>query len=299
MDSHYSVGIPVRNEEKTIIQTIESILKQTIPPREIHVCVNGSNDNSYKKVSDMALTEKSINLITSMHGKTYAWHEIISKSIDNYVLFCDGDVIINPDAAQNMFNKFLEDQELVLVGGSNAYFTSEKSTFFSKFFTENLNGKPIKQDWVCGRLYMTKIKELYHLSKKVEIDLMPTDIINEDGFLGMLTSGHREIIDSAYNISMQVSTFHEWKIGYKRILAGQKQLKEKYPHLYSDSDFSLKRLKNYISRFSQMDSIEKKIGVTSLFFLRTLLNVYYKFSSGLDYNPFWQETKSTKTSISR
>ncbi len=294
MNTTYSTGIPVRNEEQTIVQTIESVLKQTIPPNEIHVCVNASTDNTLKKVSDVALAEKRINVISSSPGKANAWKKIVDESIDNTMLFCDGDVVINPEAAENMFSKFKENEKLVLVGGSNAYNSIQENTIFSKYFTENLSGKPIKQDWVCGRLYMAKINELYELSKKKKIELMPSNTINEDGFLEMLTKDHREIISSAYNLSMQVTSFHDWKIGFKRILAGQKQLKESYPHLFGDSDFSMKRLKNYVTRFQEVKGVTRKAGITSLFLLRTALNIYYKTTNNLDYNPVWEETTSTK-----
>jgi hypothetical protein len=144
---------------------------------------------------------------------------------------------------------------------------------------------------------MAKIRELYELARKLEIDLMPPDILNEDGFLEMLTTGYGKIIGSAYNLSMQASTFHDWQIGFKRVLAGQKQLKKRYPHLYGDSDFSMRRLRNYFNRFREIDSWGKKIGVTSLFLLRTSLNAYYKFFGSLDYNPVWKETTSTKRKI--
>lgn len=292
--TNYSVGVPVRNEENTIITTLESVLNQTTQPREVHVCVNGSTDNTYKIVEDMAKSQKNINLTTSNPGKANAWNKIVSQNKDDLIMFCDGDVILNEEAAKNLKETLEKNQELVLVGGVNAYISAKKDTLFSKYFTENIDGKPIKQDWVCGTLYMTKINELQNLANKLNIELMPPDIINDDGFLEMITQGYREIIDSSYNISMKVSTFKDWQIGFKRILAGQKQLKERYPHLYGDSDFSMKRLKNYAQRFNEIDGIGKKIGVTSLFALRTALNVYYKLSNNLEYNPVWKETKTTK-----
>jgi glycosyltransferase involved in cell wall biosynthesis len=297
MEVTYSAGVPVRNEEKTIVQTLESILAQSVLPQKIIVCVNGSSDKTYEKVSDMASAENKINLITSAPGKANAWNRIVSESSENLVMFCDGDVVLNPEAAENMFNKFTENPKLAIVGGSNAYFTSGATTMFSRFFTENLEGKPVKQDWVCGRLYMAKLDELFNLAGKLKIDLMPQDIINEDGLLEMLTTGYREIIDSSYNLSMQVSTFNDWLVGFKRVLAGQKQLKKRYPEYYGDSDFSIKRLRNYVTRFNEISDWRKKAGVTSLFLLRTALNIYYKFSDNLDYNAVWKETGSTKVQI--
>lgn len=299
MGVNYSVGVPVRNEERTIVKTLESILLQSIQPNNIIVCVNGSDDNTYQKVLDMSLAEEKIVLTTSNPGKANAWNKIVSEASDNYVMFCDGDVIINSDAAKNLFDAFAKNQELIIVGGSNAYFTSDDKAIFSRFFTENSEGRPIKQDWICGRLYMAKLDELFRLANRLEIELMPKDIINEDEFLGMITTGYMVIIDSAYNLSMQVSTFHDWQIGFKRVLAGQKQLKERYPSYFGDTDFSMKRLRNYVTRFNEIDDWGKKAGVTSLFLLRTALNIYYKFSDKLDYSNVWKETQSTKIEIKK
>jgi len=298
MNTNYSVGIPVRNEENTISQTLESLLKQTIKPQKIHVCVNGSSDNTYNIVSNLAKAESSINMITSEPGKPNAWNKIVKESLENNILFCDGDVIVNNTAAENLLKELDKNSKLVLVGGSNAYFTSQFNSFFSKYFTENLKGKPIKQDWICGRLYITKINELSNIAKKYNTQLIPKEIINEDGYLDLITTGHNSIIENAFSLSMQVSTFSDWKVEFKRILAGQKQLKTLFPEYTADFDLSKRRLKNYIKRFKSIKSYRNKLGVTSLFLLRQILNSYYTITKRLDYNQVWIETKSTKVKIS-
>lgn len=297
MNTHYAVVIPVRNEESTIKQTLTSILNQTIPPQEIHICINASSDNTEKIVRNIALLENKINVHYSEPGKGNAWNKIMAKQSREKILFCDGDVIINKKAAEEMLATFEKTKDLILVGGANAYFSSEKETIFSKYFTENLEGKPLKQDWVCGRLYMTKTKELFSLAEKFNIPLMPQNIINEDQLLDFITNNYKEIIDTTYNLSMQVSTFNEWKISFKRIVAGQEQLKELFPEHYKNTENITKRLKTYVKRFNDIDDWKKKIGVTSLFFLRNILKPYYKISNSLDYNPVWKETHSTKQFI--
>ncbi len=173
MNNNYSVGIPVRNEEKTISKTLSSIINQTIPPKIIYVCVNGSEDKSFEIIEDLSKTEKKIKILTSDPGKGNAWNEILKNSLENKILFCDGDVIINSSAAENMLKTFKNNTDLIIVGGANAYFPNKTETFFTKYFTENLTGKPIKQNWICGRLYMAKIKELQEIAKTFDIKLMP------------------------------------------------------------------------------------------------------------------------------
>jgi glycosyltransferase involved in cell wall biosynthesis len=297
MDFDYSFGIPARNEEKTIIQTLESVINQTIPPKEIFVCVNGSKDKTYEKVRDMSIVENKINLISSASGKANAWNKIYSECSRDKIIFCDGDVIINSSAAENICNEFDKDSNLVLVGGSNAYSTSDKNTFFSKYFTENLKGNPIKQEWVCGRLYGVKTKELSNLARKLNVSLMPKDIIAEDTYLGILTKDNKKIIDSAYNLSMHVSTFNEWRLTFERGLAGKKQLKRIFTGHSGNQTFSIKRLSNYVERFNKISCWKNKLGVSSLVFLKSYLNLYHNIFNKLDYNPLWKETTSTKKKI--
>ena len=145
---------------------------------------------------------------------------------------------------------------------------------------------------------MLKINELRSLCSKLNIELMPTDIINEDGFLEMVSTNYREIIASAYNLSAQVNSFDDWLTAYKRVLAGQFQLKEKFPEHFGDSEISLNRLKNYYNRFKNIDGVSRKLGLGTLFAIRLGLNIYYKFNrEKLSQNNIWTQTTSTKVKL--
>lgn len=298
MNYDYSVGIPVRNEENSIRDTLESILAQTLRPKQIFVCVNGSTDSTFDIVEEISKKESVIKVLKSNPGKPNAWHKIIAETRTNYNLFCDGDVIINKTAAEELINTLENKPKLILVSGSNAYTTSNANSFFSKYFAENLSGTQIQQGWICGRLYMLKINELRSLCSKLNIELMPTDIINEDGFLEMVSTNYREIIASAYNLSAQVNSFDDWLTAYKRVLAGQFQLKEKFPEHFGDSEISLNRLKNYYNRFKNIDGVSRKLGLGTLFAIRLGLNIYYKFNrEKLSQNNIWTQTTSTKVKL--
>ena len=293
MNLDYSVGIPVRNEEKSLPYTLDSILNQTIKPQEILVCVNGSTDNTEQTARKYSQKNNLIKLITSNPGKPCAWNKIANEVANDKVMFCDGDVIINKEAAEKMIETFEKDKSLILVGGSNAY-TKKRETFFTKYFIEDSSEVAIKQNWVCGRLYMTRLKKLQEKAMKLNISLMPEEIINEDGFLEMITSKDRIIIPEAYNISHSVDSFRDWFIGYKRIVAGQKQLKNMYPQLFGEGDFTQKRIENYFERFVKIEGARKKIGVSTLFLIRNIVKAYYTFIGESDYKNTWQETSSTK-----
>jgi glycosyltransferase involved in cell wall biosynthesis len=297
MDTRYSVGIPVRNEENTIVQTLESMLYQTVPPREIIVCANGTKDHTYEKVADMAKSEKSINLIISDPGKPNAWNAIVSQSTDNNILFSDGDVTINREAAENMLAKFAENKDLVIVGGLNRYYPVDKNKLYSRFFSQNNGDAQIKGNWICGRLYMAKMNELFSLADDLGVKLMPETIINEDELLDRVSKGHKEIIGTAYNYSTHISTFHDWNIEFRRILAGNKQIRNMYPQLFEESAMNINRLQNYIDKFNNIQGWKNKAFKTSMFLLRQTLKAYYSVFDNLDYNNVWKETQSTKVAV--
>ncbi|MDD3175066.1 MAG: glycosyltransferase family 2 protein [Candidatus Nanoarchaeia archaeon] len=290
MNLAYAVGIPVRNEENTIIQTIESVLNQSVSPKEIHICVNGSSDNTYNLVQDMAKVEKSINLITSEPGKPNAWNKIVSESSENKIMFCDGDVLICNKAGENL-SKRLEDKNLIIVGGSKKYF--EPNTLKGKYLGFRKSEKITKINWISGSLYMVKIKELFDLAQNLKVEVMPKDIICEDSYLDLITQGYKEIIESAYNISRQVETFKDWNLSLQRSFVGKKQLKEKLPDLQY-GNLSMKKLSQYYYRLNQFEGIFNKFSALSLHILGRCLRKYYEKIGKPDIGVVWPETKSTK-----
>jgi glycosyltransferase involved in cell wall biosynthesis len=297
MQTPYSVGLPVRNEENNIVQCIESLLDQSISPRAIHVCVNGSSDKTYQLVSDMAKVETSIDVLTSEPGKAKAWNEIVANSDDAYMLFTDGDVVINQDAARHLLNKLNSDNRLAIVGGAKAYYSNDSTTFFSRYFTENISGNSIAVPLLCGSLYLAHLPSLKLLAIKKNVQLIPDDIINEDQFLGLLASDYKKNIVDAYATSMQISTFQDWFVATKRHISGTHKLKKDYPQIFTESSFSVHYRDNYLERFKNIPSFSNKLGLFSLFCLRQALSYYYPLANKLDFNCIWEETSSTKSKL--
>jgi glycosyltransferase involved in cell wall biosynthesis len=293
MNLDYSVGIPVRNEEKSIPYTLESILNQTITPKEILVCVNGSSDKTQKIVEEYSRQNNLIKLLNSNPGKPCAWNKITSQVLYNQVMFCDGDVIINKEAGEKLLENLEKNKEIILVGGSNKYSNTEEN-FFKRYFLENKN-KIITPRGICGRLYMVKLREMQKEARELGIELIPERIINEDALLGTIAMSKKIIIKEAYATCHSIDSFSEWIKEYKRILAGNFQLKEILPEeFYKEYSNTKKSTKVYLERFNQIEGLGKKIGVTTLFGLRKILKNYYTFFGELDYKTTWEETISTK-----
>ncbi len=297
MNTQYSVGLPVRNEQETVRNTILDLLHQTIPPNEIHVCVNGSSDDTSKIVQDIAKVEHSINLINSEKtGKANAWNEIVKDNKDPKVLFCDGDIRINLSAAENFLNEFESDPNLIIIGGKAFYAKPPKETLFSKYCVRDVNTS-YQQEWISGALYMTQINKLKKISCQKDLEIIPSHIINDDTFLDMITKDYNKVIDSAYFFALPISTLHDWNAQSKRFIAARQQLQNEYPKYYQDVKSQKQNLGIYIKKFIEIDGFCKKVGITSFFLFRKAMSLYYKNIGKIEYNTQWVETRSTKQSL--
>lgn len=85
-----SVVIPLYNKEKTIIRALESILKQSVLPKEIIIVDDGSTDNSLHLVSDF--NHHLIKVVEQKNsGVSSARNKGVEVSSFEWVAFLDAD----------------------------------------------------------------------------------------------------------------------------------------------------------------------------------------------------------------
>jgi glycosyltransferase involved in cell wall biosynthesis len=88
----FSVVIPVYNGEKTIKRCIESVLRQTLPPKEILIINDGSSDSTSSIVKSITSNLTNIRLIeTKNHGVSAARNTGIEYSTSSNIFFLDSD----------------------------------------------------------------------------------------------------------------------------------------------------------------------------------------------------------------
>ncbi|MCK5510278.1 glycosyltransferase family 2 protein [Candidatus Parcubacteria bacterium] len=103
-----SIIIPLYNQAKKLDKCLESILKQTYSNYEIIVVNDRSSDclskivEKYKKEFGIKIEfiNNSIN-----HGAPYSRNKGFLKSKGEYVIFCDADLELYPDALKTMQNE--------------------------------------------------------------------------------------------------------------------------------------------------------------------------------------------------
>ena len=81
-----SVVIPTFNRRNLLKRAINSVIKQTIEPREIIVIDNGSTDQTYQMVSSLPLSSRrnqdaQNHGINPLLGKDGGWNQAICKEM--------------------------------------------------------------------------------------------------------------------------------------------------------------------------------------------------------------------------
>ncbi len=291
----YTVGIPVRNEQNTLVDCVNSILHQTQKPDQILICVNGSTDNTHYIADEISKKNKTVSLITSEPGKPNAWNEITEQSRNNEIMMIDGDALINNQAAKNLYQTLSKNKKTLISSGKISFTKPSKETLFSKIFTENYS-TPIDINFLSGSIYMMKKNELIKYAKSMEINLMPTNIISEDGLLDYLTrtNNSRKQAENAYSTIIPIGNFNDWLLETFRIQKGKKQLEEKYPKLQPIENRVLRR-KNRLNRLKKLTP-QKKISFIGKYGIYCAIGLCIKWTKS-DYDILWKETTSTKQTL--
>lgn len=97
---HISIIIPTYNHGKELLECLESILNQTYQNFEIIVVDDGSTDNTQKLLE---ACNPRIKIIQQEHqGANVARNRGFRESTGQYLLFCDADVILEPEMLEKM-----------------------------------------------------------------------------------------------------------------------------------------------------------------------------------------------------
>ncbi|MEK7564207.1 MAG: glycosyltransferase [Patescibacteria group bacterium] len=108
-DSTYKkidVVIPVYNGEKFILQALNSVAHQTLPPNKIIVVDDGSTDNTYSVVLEYAKTcSLEIKIIKQENGGlSSARNTGIKESMGEFIAFLDADDIWDKNKLEEQMN---------------------------------------------------------------------------------------------------------------------------------------------------------------------------------------------------
>ncbi|MGA9379390.1 MAG: glycosyltransferase family A protein, partial [Phormidium sp.] len=108
-----SVIIPVYNGEKTIRETIESVLNQTYKNFELIVINDGSQDATLEVVS--AIEDQRLKVFSySNAGLSASRNRGIFQANSEFITFLDADDLWLPDKLESQFNALQNNSEAAL-----------------------------------------------------------------------------------------------------------------------------------------------------------------------------------------
>ena len=112
-----SILIPAYNEEKTILDTIRSVLASDYPRFEIIVINDGSTDNSRTLLDTHYGSHPQVQLIHKPNGgKAAASNTGITRAKYDYIMSIDADTVMEPHAVSLMMRNFTDEQVAGVAG---------------------------------------------------------------------------------------------------------------------------------------------------------------------------------------
>jgi glycosyltransferase involved in cell wall biosynthesis len=127
-----SVAVPAYNNEKTIVECVQSLVKQEYRPVEILVVDDGSTDGTAQRVVELIREFRNVRLIRIDHsGPSHARNVGVRQSAGGYLLFADGDAVYHPDYLAEGIRVMTEDRKIGAVCMMGTIWL-RKSTFVSR-----------------------------------------------------------------------------------------------------------------------------------------------------------------------
>ncbi len=136
MDSEISVIIPVYNESSTISGCLHTLLKQSLPPKEIILIDDGSTDDTLRKIKIKQKSTKKIKILTQDHqGPAIARNLGAKQAKGKILVFVDGDMEFEPFFLENLTEPIINKKALGTWSGNE--WVKNWDNIYAKCFNYN------------------------------------------------------------------------------------------------------------------------------------------------------------------
>lgn len=109
MKKEVSIIIPVYNVEKCLIETLDSVLKQTFTDFELILIDDGSTDKTSEICDEYAKKDGRVMVVHQINGGvSCARNAGIVKAAAKYVCFIDGDDYVDPRMIETLYKNAIE-----------------------------------------------------------------------------------------------------------------------------------------------------------------------------------------------
>jgi len=227
-----TVGIPIYNEEKSIVKTINSIIPQLSEEDEIIIIASGCTDNSVREILKIKDTRIEVIIESERKGKSSAINLIIKNAKGDIIIQTDGDVELDKDAINNIVQRFSE----LKVGGISGHPISI------------INNKNLFYDWTqmsYRKIHEIRLKEnnkgtFWHMSGyllafrkealkevpfvKGAVDAWMGKIIKDNGYIILYEPEAKVFVKAPLNIKDFISQKARVRAGYSAMPEGPRTI---------------------------------------------------------------------------
>lgn len=175
-----SVIIPAYNCEKTIVEAVESVLKQTYRDFELLIIEDCSKDNTVAVIEDLAKKDDRIKLLLNEKnsGASYSRNRGVKEAKGKWIAFLDSDDMWTPDKLEKQLQLAEKNSEGVLFYTASAFMNEEGKRFeYIMNAQEKISYKELlKKNLVSCSSVLVKSEVMKEIK-------MPGDDMSEDYFV--------------------------------------------------------------------------------------------------------------------
>ena len=174
-----SICIPVYNGEKTIKDTILSIINQTYKNIEIIISDNKSTDNTVSVVNEFKDSRISFYKNDSNIGLARNWNKCLEKCTGKYIHFICADDTLSPECIEEKVKIMESDKDVVMVINTmNMYNEEKKIVMKRKIYNKDtvIDGhKFAKKSLYRGNIYGGPSNVLFRKDTLEKSGIFPTN----------------------------------------------------------------------------------------------------------------------------
>lgn len=116
-----SVVIPTKDRPAALVRAIRSLLASTVVPAEFVIIDASKDEQSLAEISRL-LEKRAGGLVATVRpalqaGAAVQRNQAFAVAQNEYILFCDDDIICEPDCIERLWNALQSDKD---IGGASA-----------------------------------------------------------------------------------------------------------------------------------------------------------------------------------
>lgn len=185
-----SVGIPCYNEETTIRYALQSvILQENVDVDEIIICLSGTTDQTGMAVASLSQNNPVIKIIHSERGKPNAWNKIQQTASNRYLMWIDGDIILEKDAISHLVAALEQDSDVIAAMSVPVALYPGLPWILAILDHPGKRKVPLQSLWGCG--YLIDNQTLSGRMRLLGYEAMPEDIIADGTWLSLIAGYNR------------------------------------------------------------------------------------------------------------